>query len=364
MSAPARYDLDPQRTLPTNTYVKLCSVVGCDAKLSQSSGRTFPKQRTYKGFRLCSSHYNKIQTGELALTATAKIALGIEPTQNQPEIEQDEDEPTRYAFDSIEIETLLKRRDHGWRFFPKADINLPITDMLVHLFTHLADTVTVPFPTDPQAVPCTSCHPPESVSVPLWDRKRGFYELSESFKGLYPNLRKEVEASLRMVLARAGAPDNLLLADLELIRSQPGEGRQELHFDLPRPDTKVWTVLLYLSHTWSSGLPILSHTKQRVAWHGRLAPSKELSDQAMARARQRFSRHEHFVSFRVQPGDAAAFPSSTLHFGTKNVDSYDRYVIFGQFYSPQSSRPVSNDQFYPHGVETDDSEEPDEESDE
>lgn len=187
-----------------------------------------------------------------------------------------------------------------------------------------------------------------------WERKRGgFYQhdTANSLKCSFLDekrirLRHSVERIARAELSTLGVDaTSLRLAAIKLLRASPGEGEQEIHYDITEYARAVrcFTVLLYLTDTESTAVPRLSLQEIRPCFtNGEQHPS--------AAALAVLSR-DKFQSERVAAGDMLAFNCAVPHFGVKNPDAHDRFVLFLLFYPSTSPMPDTEEQRYPHGVE-------------
>jgi hypothetical protein len=137
---------------------------------------------------------------------------------------------------------------------------------------------------------------------------------------------------------------SLRLAAIKLLRSSKGDGLQEIHYDIPVYDRaiKCFTVLIYLTDTLSTALPILPLDVIRHCFtDGEKRPSA---------AALKFLSRDKFQSVRVTAGDGLVLNCVTPHYGVANPDEKDRYVLFLLFYPSTSPTPDTEEQRYPHGV--------------
>jgi hypothetical protein len=186
-----------------------------------------------------------------------------------------------------------------------------------------------------------------------WEKKRGGFYQHDTAPSLgcsfldekRVRLRHSAERIARAELSALGVDaTSLRLAAIKLLRSSKGEGLQEIHYDIPKYDraVKCFTVLMYLTPTLSTAVPILSMDDLRHCFtEGEKRPSA---------AALEFLSRDKFQSERVAGGDMLVLNCTVPHYGVANPDEEDRYVLFLLFYPSDSSMPDTEEQRYPHGV--------------
>jgi hypothetical protein len=194
-----------------------------------------------------------------------------------------------------------------------------------------------------------------SEKVRLWEKKRRKYwqyDCSLPFDcstldDLRVRLLSSTEQLARDTLHSAcidSSPSALRCSGIKLLRARPGEGLQDIHFDVPQWDMAVrcYTVLLYLTPTMSTAFPMLPINNLRDTF-------REGESQPSPAALKKLTR-DQFYTCRVSQGDIAAMRCIVPHFGVNNPDSVDRYVLFLLF-SPAVESPLdTEEQRYPLGV--------------
>ncbi len=186
-----------------------------------------------------------------------------------------------------------------------------------------------------------------------WEQKRGGFYQHDTALSLRCSfldekrvrLRHSAERIARAELSTLGVDaTSLRLAAIKLLRASPGEGLQEIHYDITVYARAVccFTVLLYLTPTLSTAVPLLPLADLRHTFtEGEKLPS--------AAARKILSR-DKFQSERVTTGDMLVFNCAVPHYGVANPDVHDRYVLFLCFSPSNAPTPDTEEQRYPHGV--------------
>lgn len=158
-------------------------------------------------------------------------------------------------------------------------------------------------------------------------------------------LRQRSETWARSVLRAVGVnAQQLHMGDVKLMQSLPGEGLQEVHFDVTTHERakKCYTLLLYLTPTLSTCFP--RETLQEL-------DPPALFQLTPAAAKKRLPR-EAFYSARVAPGDHSVLNCAVPHFAPANpsADKAIRHVAFFHFYPRHTPAVDTEDQYYPRGV--------------
>ncbi len=186
-----------------------------------------------------------------------------------------------------------------------------------------------------------------------WEHKRGGFYQHDTAVSLRCSFLDEKRVRLRHSAERIGRAElsalgvnatSLRLAAIKLLRASNGEGEQEIHYDIPEYDraVKCFTVLMYLIDTESTAVPKLSLQEIRPCFTD---GEKHPSAAALA-----FLSRDKFQSERIVAGDMMIFNCAVPHFGVKNSDARDRYVLFLLFHPASSPTPDTEEQRYPHGV--------------
>ena len=192
-----------------------------------------------------------------------------------------------------------------------------------------------------------------STELKSWEEKRGGFHQHSTHDSLVCShldelrvrVRNSSEALARSVLHAVEVDATALqLVDVKLLRAAPGQGKQEVHFDVPEYEmaSQSYTVLLYLTPTTSTAVPKSPLTELRDTFTtGEEKPSRA--------ALRKLQRDSCFHTWRVAAGDLLIFNTAVPHFGV-NPDRHDRYVLFLHF-SPRGLPPHdTEEQRYPHGV--------------
>jgi hypothetical protein len=186
-----------------------------------------------------------------------------------------------------------------------------------------------------------------------WEKKRGgFYQHDTALSLECPfldekriQLRHSAESIARVQLSRLGVDaTSLNLAAIKLLRTSKGEGLQEIHYDITvyARAIKCYTVLMYLTDTLSTAIPLLPLADLRHTFtEGEKLPSA---------ASRKFLSRDKFQSERVTAGDMLVFNCAVPHYGVANPDEHDRYVLFLCFSPSNAPAPDTEEQRYPHGV--------------
>ena len=136
------------------------------------------------------------------------------------------------------------------------------------------------------------------------------------------------EAIARDVMSRIGVKathSDLGCDAVKLLRSRKGEGRQDVHYDVPVYSVAITTyaVLIYLTDTLSTAFPKHSLADLRDTFtEGEIRPSSA--------ALKKLARSE-FHSTRVTRGTVAVIRGDVPHYAEANPDEADRYVLFLHF---------------------------------
>jgi len=193
-----------------------------------------------------------------------------------------------------------------------------------------------------------------STELKSWEEKRGGFHQHSTHDSLVCShldelrvrVRNSSEALARSVLHAVEVDATALqLVDVKLLRAAPGQGKQEVHFDVPEYEmaSQSYTVLLYLTPTTSTAVPKSPLSELRDTFTtGEEKPSRA--------ALRKLQRDSCFHTWRVAAGDLLIFNTAVPHFGVANPDRHDRYVLFLHF-SPRGLPPHdTEEQRYPHGV--------------
>jgi hypothetical protein len=195
----------------------------------------------------------------------------------------------------------------------------------------------------------------QSDELKQWEVKRGGFWQHDTHPSLACSLLDEKRVRLlqsserhaRQLLHELGVDSShtaLQLAAAKLLRTNPGEGQQEVHYDITeyKRAARCFTVLLYLTPTLSTQLPRLSLAETSCCFtEGETLPP--------ASARAVLTR-DKFVAKRVDAGSMLALRCITAHWGEANPDDGQRYVLFMLFSPSTSRKPDTEEQRYPHGV--------------
>jgi len=195
----------------------------------------------------------------------------------------------------------------------------------------------------------------QSDELKQWEVKRGGFWQHDTHPSLTCSLLDEKRVRLlqsserhaRQLLHELGVDSShtaLQLAAAKLLRTNPGEGQQEVHYDITeyKRAARCFTVLLYLTPTLSTQLPRLSLAETRCSFtEGEKLPP--------ASARTVLTR-DKFVAKRVDAGSMLALRCITAHWGDANPDDSQRYVLFMLFSPSSFAKPDTEEQRYPHGV--------------
>ena len=186
-----------------------------------------------------------------------------------------------------------------------------------------------------------------------WEQKRGGFYQHDTAQLLQCSfldekrvrLRHSAERIARAQLSILGVDaTSLNLAAMKLLRTATGEGLQEIHYDITEyaRAIKCYTVLMYLTDTLSTAIPILPLADLRHTFtEGEKLPSA---------AARKFLSRDKFQSERVTAGDMLVFNCGVPHYGVANPDEHDRYVLFLCFSPSNAPTPDTEEQRYPHGV--------------
>lgn len=193
----------------------------------------------------------------------------------------------------------------------------------------------------------------QSDELKQWKRKRGGFFQHDTHPSLVCSFLDEKRVRLlhgserlgRQLLHSLGVDcTSHRLAATKLLRTSKGVGRQEIHYDIPVYDlaTRCYTVLMYLTPTLSTAVPLLSQKELRGCFTDgeRHPPAAALQ----------FLTRDKFATTRVDAGDMLALRCTTAHYGDANPDDAQRYVLFMLFSPSTSRKPDTEEQRYPHGV--------------
>lgn len=192
-----------------------------------------------------------------------------------------------------------------------------------------------------------------SSELKAWEEKRGGYHQHSTHRSLVCSHLDELRVRLRASSEALGRSalhgmevdaTTLQLVDIKLLRAAPGEGQQEVHYDVPEYERarQCYSVLLYLTATESTAVPKAPLNELRDTFtEGEKRPSRSALDKL---------RRENFHTRRVEAGDILSFNAAVPHFGVANPDEHNRYVLF-LHYSPRGT-PLhdTEEQRYPNGV--------------
>jgi hypothetical protein len=193
----------------------------------------------------------------------------------------------------------------------------------------------------------------QSDELKQWKRKRGGFFQHDTHPSLVCSFLDEKRVRLlhgserlgRQLLHSLGVDcTSHRLAATKLLRTSKGVGRQEIHYDIPVYDlaARCYTVLMYLTPTLSTAVPLLSQKELRGCFtDGEKHPPA---------AALRFLTRDKFATTRVDAGDMLALRCTTAHYGDANPDDSQRYVLFMLFSPSTSRKPDTEEQRYPHGV--------------
>jgi hypothetical protein len=157
-----------------------------------------------------------------------------------------------------------------------------------------------------------------------WEIKRGgFYQHDTNLDTVRDRLLSGSEQLGSDMLCEQGVDSSSLqLAALKIVRMAPGEGEQEIHYDIPEYNlaTQCYTVLLYLVPTLSTAVSSLPLKDLRATF--------TFGEDLPAASARRILSREMFYTTRVEAGDAMVFRCDVPHFGVANPDEHIRYVAF------------------------------------
>jgi len=154
-------------------------------------------------------------------------------------------------------------------------------------------------------------------------------------------------AALRRLLHGHGIQTSgLRVAALKLLRSEPGQGKQPVHYDVPSYEDAVqcYAVLLYCTETMSTAVPQLDAATMRPAFIDGENPTPGQKAEA-----ERLCREPNFLSVPVQPGSTLVFSATTPHYGVRNLATVDRLALYALF-SPFNKPGQDGTQRFPLGV--------------
>jgi hypothetical protein len=186
-----------------------------------------------------------------------------------------------------------------------------------------------------------------------WDRKRGGFLQTDARTDLTCSLEDQhrvallskTEAAFRNVLRFCGVDDSKLrLGDVKLLRTEFGQGQQEIHCDSQDEHTACmsYTVLIYLSDTISTAVSIQPTSEAR---HFACFCENAVT------VREELLTRDDLHSFPVKTGDVLTLRNDSPHAGPANPNKPTRDVLFCHF-SPKSLPPVDTEnQRYPQGVD-------------
>lgn len=186
-----------------------------------------------------------------------------------------------------------------------------------------------------------------------WEKKRGGFYQHDTAQSLQCSSLDEKRVRLRHSAVRIARTQlnilgvdatSLNLAAMKLLRTATGEGLQEIHYDIIEyaRAIKCYTVLMYLTDTLSTAIPLLPLADLRDTFTE--------GDKLPSAAARKFLSRDKFQSERVTAGDVLVFNCAVPHYGVANPDEHDRYVLFLCFSPANSPSPDTEQQRYPHGV--------------
>jgi hypothetical protein len=137
---------------------------------------------------------------------------------------------------------------------------------------------------------------------------------------------------------------NLSLGEVSLLKSEPGDGLQQCHFDLDVYDAakQCYTVILYCTDTLSTAVPT---TPLRD-----LLPTFTRDESLPSNESLQLLTSDKFLSKPVEAGESLIFRCTVPHYGTQNCDQRTRFVVFALFHPKEIDRPPTDVQRFPHGV--------------
>jgi transposase len=172
----------------------------------------------------------------------------------------------------------------------------------------------------------------------------GQVSVAEAYRISLVSLLVPYLESLRALLCRGqGNYQQLRVASLKMVRSQPGCGEQWPHGDIGELDEAIHrrAVLLYCSNTLTAAVPNerLPYHRMMAAWRSPAQALRWITDDA-------FSSHE------VQQGGILSFPCEIIHKGIENTGDRDRVFVYALF-APTDDECQECTQFYPRGAPPD-----------
>ena len=194
----------------------------------------------------------------------------------------------------------------------------------------------------------------KSGELRAWDEKRNqFWQLDveQQLQCSHMDQLRVTLVSGSEAFARQLLRDHLIDAsllqrgDMKLLRCAHKQGLQEIHCDMPDPDAaqQCYTVILYLTTTVSTAVPVLPHSAERQA-ACYSADAKTVRSHLLQR--------RNFSSCLVNPGDAMLLRCNCPHYGVANPNTEMRYVLFLHFSPKRCGRVDTEAQRYPQGVES------------
>jgi len=180
-----------------------------------------------------------------------------------------------------------------------------------------------------------------------WELERGGWLQAVANVGDVPDSLYEASkkaGSLLLAYALGGAVAyDLKLVSQKLMKSPPGEGKQDEHFDAKtlQEAQGYYSVIIYFSAGDSTVLPTIPHDQAAEAVWFRNGPA------AAAKLNEKLVMKSH----HVEPGCALVLSHKVLHYGPLNTTSTDRITLF-QHWGPQAAVkiPDSDVQRVPLGI--------------
>lgn len=135
---------------------------------------------------------------------------------------------------------------------------------------------------------------------------------------------------------------------MKLLWSEPGEGKQELHYDVPnrRLAAERYSCILYCTPCYHTAVPSAPASQLAPAFTKGKCTDKEIEKNAAIFYSVRF------ISNLVPAGSGMIFNTSVAHYGVENVMRTQKRIVIFALFCPRIDRNPDSVQRFPLGLAT------------
>lgn len=136
---------------------------------------------------------------------------------------------------------------------------------------------------------------------------------------------------------------------MKLLWSEPGEGQQQLHYDVPdrKLATQSYSCILYCTPCYHTAVPSAPASQLASAFN----TGNILTDKMKAKNESIFHSVK-FISNLVPAGSGLIFNTSVAHYGVENVMRTEKRIVIFALFEPTINKNADSMQRFPFGLKT------------